>query len=143
VTRVAEPFGLPRWNAHVESLRLRKLQRQPSHVERLLEALITRGDLVPDGAYHIRDPASVPAGLRKIADQTATVGRVWSCWADTSRTWLFTAEMSLPASVEKGAPVLQVEVHHEDGASETGAWTPHWDGKWCRYSHLSRTTTDR
>jgi len=39
----------------MEDLRLRAIQ-QPVHAERLLEALITRGNIVPRSSYRILDP---------------------------------------------------------------------------------------
>lgn len=103
-------------------------------LERLLEALVTRADLVPTGAHQIRNPASVPKELRRIAEEAIKTGRLWSCWAHTFRTWLFTGEMSLSLSRERGAPVLQVDVYEEDGLKDSGLWMPNLDGKWNRCS---------
>ncbi|MGB6605592.1 MAG: hypothetical protein WA747_12295 [Steroidobacteraceae bacterium] len=114
-----------------ETARLRKLQ-QPSHIERLLTALVMRAHLVPDGAYQIRHPRAVPRDLRKIATHATEKGRVWSCWADGLHTWLFTGEMSLPRSRERGAPVVQVDLYNDDGSTDSGLWTPNSDGGWQR-----------
>jgi hypothetical protein len=57
----------------METLRLRKIQ-QPSHLERLLEAYISRGKFLPSGAYQIRDPGAVPGALRRIAAKAAEEG---------------------------------------------------------------------
>jgi hypothetical protein len=117
-----------------ETARLRKLQ-QPSHVERLLAALVLRAGLVPDGAYQIRHPRALPRDLRRIATHASEKGRVWSCWADGRRTWLFTGEMSLPLSRERGAPVVQVDLFSDDGSTDSGLWTPDRDGGWQRCAH--------
>jgi hypothetical protein len=117
----------------MDTFRLRKLQ-EPSQVERLLEALVSRGDLLPAGAYQIRDPASVPQELRTIAVKATEKGRAWSCWAHSFRTWLFIGEMSLPMSRERGAPVLQVNLYDDEGLKECGPWMPGGDGRWCRCS---------
>jgi hypothetical protein len=114
-----------------ETARLRKLQ-QPSHVERLLAALVVRGGLVPDGAWQIRHPRAVPRDLRDIATHASEKGRVWSCWADGRHTWLFTGEMSLSLSRERGAPVVQVDLYNDDGSTDSGLWTPNRDGRWQR-----------
>lgn len=87
----------------METLRLRKLQ-QPPHAERLFGALVVRSGLVPQGAYQIRDPTSVPKALRRIAKLAAANGCTWSCWAHGSRTWLLTGELLLPLSRKRGAP---------------------------------------
>jgi hypothetical protein len=114
-----------------ETARLRKLQ-QPSHIERLLTALVVRAHLVPDGAYQIRHPRAVPRDLRRIATHATEKGRVWSCWADGLRTWLFTGEMSMPLSRQRGAPVVQVDLYSDDGSTDSGLWTPSSDGGWRR-----------
>ncbi len=115
-----------------DTLRLQRLQQQPSHAERLLGALIARARLLPEGAYQIRDPGSVPKELRRIARLAAGPGRAWSCWADGLRHWLFIGEMSLPLSRERGAPVMLVDIYEEDGLKDSGAWTSESDGKWHR-----------
>ena len=114
-----------------ETLRLRTLQ-QPSHIERLLETLVVRAKLVPQDSYQIRDPASVPKELRKIAILAAKSGRAWCCWSHGSRSWLFTGEMPLALSRERGAPVMQVDIYDEDGSKDSGLWTPDRDGGWQR-----------
>jgi hypothetical protein len=114
-----------------ETRRLRTLQ-QPSHIERLLETLISHTELVPPGAYPIRDLKSVPLELRNIATQAMKQGRVWSCWAHTFRSWMFIGEMSLALSRERGRPVLKVDVHDESGFRDSGLWMPDRDGKWSR-----------
>jgi hypothetical protein len=114
------------------TVRLRKLQQPPPHVERLLDGLVTRARLVPQDAYQIRDPASVPKDLRRIAKLAAANGRAWSCWTYRIRTWLVTGEMPIPLSRERGAPVLQVDVYDEDGPKDCGLWMIARDGKWSR-----------
>ena len=118
----------------METVRLRRLQ--PSHIERLLEALIARSTLTPEGAYQIRDTASAPKELRRIATLAAKSGRAWSCWAHGSSTWLIIAEMILPLSRERGTPVLQVDVYDEFGPKDSGLWMPDRDGKWSRCNDL-------
>jgi hypothetical protein len=116
----------------VETLRLRKIQ-QPSKVERLLEACISRSDVLPKGSYQIRNPSSVPPGLRLILNQATEQGKVWSCWTNGFDTWLVTCEMSLALSRERGTPVLQVSLHNKDGAlRDSGTWTTDSQGTWHR-----------
>ena len=47
--------------------RPRTLQQQPAHAERLLHALVVRGNLVPEGPQQIRSFDSMPRALRIIA----------------------------------------------------------------------------
>ena len=117
-----------------ETLRLRSLQ-QPSHIERLLEDLISHTGLVLPGAYPIRDLESVPSGLRSIATQAMGQGRVWSCWEHGFRSWMFIGEMSLALSRERGRPVLKVDVLDESGFRDSGLWIADRDGKWSRCEH--------
>jgi hypothetical protein len=120
----------------VETLRLRRI-RLPQ-VGRLLEACIARSNLLPKGAYQIRNPGSVPAGLRRILSEATEEGKVWSCWTDNSETWLFTAEMSLPLSRQRGTPVLYLSLHHGDGAlRDLHTWTTDAQGTWHRCEELA------
>jgi hypothetical protein len=65
--------------------------------------------------------------------QAVKVGKMWSCWAHGKQTWLFTAEMSLPLSRERGAPVLQVDLYRDDGSQrESATLMPDETGKWQR-----------
>lgn len=115
----------------METLRLRRIR--PPHVERLLEACISRSNLLPQGSYQLRDPDSVPEGLRRILREATEEGKVWLCWANGSDTWLFTCEMSLPLSRERGTPVLCVNLHGSDGAlKDSGTWATDPQGAWRR-----------
>jgi len=115
----------------METVRLRKVQ-QPSHVERLLEAFASRGDLLPKDCYQIRASGALSPQLQRIVERAIQKGHVWACWADSYHTWLFTCEMSLPLSRERGSPVLQVDVYDEAGElKDAGAWV-NQQGKWSR-----------
>ncbi len=118
----------------METVRLRKIQ-QPTRVERLLEAFITRGEMLPSDSYRIRDPKALPEVLRKVLVRARKQGRACSCWASRSRVWLFTCDMSLALSRERGTPVLQVSVHDEHGEiTESGSWMIDRQGNWMRCS---------
>lgn len=114
-----------------DTLRLRKLQ-EPAHVSRLLDTLIVRAGLVPLGAYQVRAADSVPTELRDIARLASHSGRAWSCWAHGAHTWLFTGNMPLEASRDRGKPVLQVDAYEEARLKDAGLWTPDRDGTWRR-----------
>ncbi len=101
----------------METVRLRKIQ-QPSQVERLLEGFVLRA-LSPQ--------------LQRVVQRATQKGNVWACWADSYNTWLFTREMSLPLSRERGAPVLRVYLYDEAGElKEPGIWVADQEGKWSR-----------
>jgi len=113
-----------------ETLRLRNLQ-QSSHIERLLQALVVNAGLVPRGARQINSD-EMPKELRRLAKLAVRSGHVWSCWTHDSHSWLATAEMPLPLSRERGAPVLQVDVYDENGPQDSALWMPSRDGRWNR-----------
>ena len=116
----------------METLRLRRIQ-EPSRVESLLDAYISRACLLPEGAYQIRDRSSLPNRVQMIVSRAMTQGHVWSAWARGSEFWLFTGEMSLPLSRERGSPVLSVHVHNEDGeVMDSGTWRYDPLGTWSR-----------
>jgi hypothetical protein len=116
----------------METERLRKIQ-QPAHLERLLDAYITRSNVVPKDSYQIRDSDAVVAPLRRIVPRAVEEGRVWACWAYGAQQWLFTADMSLPLSRERGTPVLSINRYGEDGElKDAGAWLVGPDGFWQR-----------
>ncbi len=93
----------------METMRLRRIQH-PAEVERLLESYIHRANILPKDADQIRIAGSVPRELRGLVMQAVKLGKTWSCWTRGSETWLFTAEMSLELSRERGAPVLQINL---------------------------------
>ncbi len=114
----------------METMRLRKLL-QPSQIEVLLEALVFRGDLLPKDCYRIRDPKTLPPQLQTIVARAASEGRIWACWATAHYIWLFTCEMSLNLSRERGTPVLLVNCYGENGdLQDTGSWMADAEGKW-------------
>jgi hypothetical protein len=115
----------------METNRLRKLQ-QPCQVEVLLNALVSGSNLLPQGAYRIHQPSSVPKELRRIALRATQKGQVWLCWAHTFNTWLLIGEMSLPLSRERGMPVLLVNLYDDGGLKDSAPWMADRSGKWCR-----------
>ncbi len=106
----------------METVRLRRIQ-EPSRVGRLLDAFVVRGDYLPSNVYQVRDSRELPKGLRRIVTLATVQGEAWSCWASGAQIWLFTCEMSLPLSRERGVPVLLVRQYDEDaGLTDSGTW---------------------
>jgi hypothetical protein len=115
----------------VETVKLRQIQ-YPSEVDGLLESYISRAAKLPWSAYRMRTAAWVPKDLRGLVMQAVKLGKTWSCWTDGTQAWLFTAEMSLPSSRKRGAPVLQVNLYGDDGSlRESGTVMTDQTGKWC------------
>jgi len=117
----------------MQTLQLRSIQ-MPSKVTGLLEGLISARGFLPESAYPIRDIAQVPKQFLRTAIEATAHGRAWSCWADGFHTALFTGEMSLPLSRERGLPVLHVDLYDDDGLRDSGDWMRDRDGKWSRCS---------
>lgn len=116
----------------METLRLRRIQ-EPSRIENLLEAFISRARILPENAYQIRDARELPAGLQAVVTRSTDQGQVWSCWARGAELWLFTCDMSLPLSRERGTPVLLVRVYGEDAeVKDSGTWRYDPLGTWSR-----------
>src|SRR5438132_10269529 len=86
---------------------------------------------LPKFSYQLRDPKALSGPLQAILAGTLQDGHAWTRWASSFHTWLFTCEMALPLSRERGAPVLRVSRYKETGElTEVGAWTPDRDGRW-------------
>jgi hypothetical protein len=115
-------------------MRLREIQ-YPSSVARLLAALVTHAPLIGEDAYELRGAHAVPVALHHLLRHAGKVGRVWCAWTNDRQIWLFTAEMSLSRSRERGSPVLYVTTYGEDGQlQDSGVWTCNRFGKWARCS---------
>lgn len=121
----------------METLRMLRIvdPSDPSRVEKLLDACVSRGGTLPEGSYRIRDPSALTDRMREILNRATAAGQVWSCWADGLHSWLFTCRLSLSRSRERGTPVLNVDLYGEEGAlKDSGSWIPDWEGKWRRYA---------
>ena len=116
----------------METLRLRRIQ-ELSHLERLLEAYISRDGDVPYGSYQLRDPKELPKSLRAVLAQAVEQGGVWSCWVSDSHLWFFTGPMPVDRARELGAPVIELRVYDEDAElKDSGAWRFGPRGTWTR-----------
>ena len=118
----------------METLRLRRIQ-EPSRVERLLDAFITRTATLTDGSYQVRSPRELPEVLRDVVARATAQGETWACWAHGSHLCLFICEMSLALSRERGAPVILVRQYNDDAdITDSGTWTFDTLGTWTRCS---------
>lgn len=116
----------------METRRLRRMQ-EPSRVERLLDAYISRTAILPPNSYQVRDPRDLPRSLRSVVALATAQGESWVCWANSSRMWLFVCEMSLALSRERGTPVIVVRQYNEDAdVTDSGTWRFDALGAWTR-----------
>jgi hypothetical protein len=116
----------------METMRLRAIQH-PSRVGELLDSFASSGAALPDRSRRIFERSELPVVLQRVVVQAARTEREWGAWTDEYRTWLFTAEMSLALSRERGTPVLDVSAYGEDGALlESGSWVADRQGQWRR-----------
>ncbi len=71
--------------------------------------------------------------MQPVLSQAVQERQAWACWANNRETWLFTCEVLLPSSHERGAPVLQVNQYGENGElKDADSWMTDPDGKWQR-----------
>lgn len=68
----------------METLKLRRIQ-EPSVVERLLDAYISRAASLPEGSYQVRDSRELPQNLRNLVARAIGQGETWASWAHNSR----------------------------------------------------------
>ena len=116
----------------METLRLRRMQ-EPSRVQRLLEAYVANAKILPEDSYPVRDAGDLPPRLKIVIARALAQGHAWVCWARTSQIWLFTCEMSLALSRERGAPVVAVHRYDEEGElKDSETWRIDALGHWSR-----------
>jgi hypothetical protein len=116
----------------METVRLRKIE-QPSRLERLLTAFAGSSDILPPDSHRIRDPNALPPALQQIVSRVKPKKQVWGCWSNNGGIWLFSAEMSMPQSRERGTPILLINVYRQDGElKDSGLWLADSE-KWQRY----------
>jgi hypothetical protein len=116
----------------METMRLRNIQ-QPKGVDRLLELFVTGTNRVPEKAYPVCARSALSNALKDRVQQAQHKHRAWSAWTNDHLTWLFTAEMSLALSRERGTPVLDILAYSDDGQlQEAGFWAQDKQGHWQR-----------
>ena len=117
----------------METLRLRRIQQQPSNVDRLLALFVTATNRVPHEALQVCTSSALPLELAMLSRRAEEQHRTWCAWTDQLKSWLFTAEMSSPRSRERGMLVLEIHGYSERGElEETGFWAHGKDGTWRR-----------
>jgi hypothetical protein len=114
----------------METAKLRALQR-PSETDSLLDSFVWNRPANPKGLRKVVNLTELSAALQKIARNAKQQNRAWGAWTDERNDWLYTAEMSLAMSRERGHPVLEVASFNEDGhLEESEVWMRTGDGRW-------------
>lgn len=115
----------------MQTMKLAALQA-PSRVQTLLESLM-QARLTPGGARRITDRYELPSSLQKIVIKCRSAEKAWNAWTDDYVTCLFTAEMSLARSRERGCATLHVGRYDMNGRMrEWQIWVMLNDGTWQR-----------
>ena len=114
----------------MQTTRLRTIQ-QPSKVQVLLDSLLASSHFIVEGAERILDVSALPGRLPQAAARAERDRLAWSAWDDRHRAWLYTAELSLPKSRERGRPVLDLRRYEEDGSLEScSTWVSRDSNRW-------------
>ena len=116
----------------METMRLRAIQK-PSRVGELLDSFGSSAPGLPEQVHRIYEPFDLPAVLQRTVREATAQEREWCAWTDDHRIWLFTAEMSLALSRERGSPVLDINAYGEDGKlTGSGSYVCDRQGRWQR-----------
>jgi hypothetical protein len=106
----------------METMKLRAMQ-QPGHAGELLDSFIKLGGSLPSGARRLKQERELTPTLEKLAQRSLEEGAVWSAWTDDRAMWLWSSEVSLARSRERGLPVMEVRRYDESGTmEERGTW---------------------
>ncbi len=117
----------------MHTIKLRRLQQRPSHLEAMLDSLVTDNDWIAPGARRVRGSSELPSVLRKLAFKAEKGEGAWRSWLNHDGLRLFVAEMSLALSRERGCPMLQVHYYDEPGKlQQYSVWVQLADGSWQR-----------
>jgi hypothetical protein len=116
----------------METMRLRAIQH-PGNAEELLDSFIRREGNLPRDAHRLTQERELTPSLEKLAQRSLDDGCVWRAWTDDRAMWLWTAELSLPRSRERGLPVMEVWRYDEFAQiEERGTWVRVNQDRWQR-----------
>ena len=111
----------------METMKLRAIQ-QPGHAGELLDSFIRVVGSLPGDSYPLTEERQLTPSLEKLALRSLDEGHVWRAWTDDREMWLWTSEMSLALSRERGMPVMEVRQYDEQGQMNSA-------GTWVRVRH--------
>jgi hypothetical protein len=98
----------------MHTMRLFAYQR-PSRIAALLDSLVQSRGQLSATALKVTDCSELPSALQRIVIKSQHTQQVWSAWNDAQGISLYTAEMSLELSRERGCPALQVGTYEMNG----------------------------
>ena len=116
----------------MQTMRLRAIQ-QPGTAGELLDSFVrAEGNLALDSRELTRERELTPT-LERIAQRSLGNGCVWRAWTDDRAMWLWSSEVSLELSRERGMPVMEIRRYDENGQVEdAGTWVRVRADEWKR-----------
>jgi hypothetical protein len=116
----------------METMKLRAIQ-QPGHAGELLDGFIRLAGRLPSDAHEVVDERRLTPSLEKLAQRSLDDGAVWRAWTDDRAMWLWSCEVSLERSRERGLPVMEVRRYDENGnVEDSGTWVRVRNEDWQR-----------
>ncbi len=116
----------------MQTMKLRAMQH-PGHAVQLLDSYIRREGRLPRDSQRLTQGSQLTPSLEKLAERSTEDGNVWRAWSDDRAIWLWTCEVSLDRSRERGMPVMEVSRYDEfGGIEESGTWVCLGNDNWQR-----------
>lgn len=116
----------------METMKLRAIQH-PGHAVELLDSFIRLAANLPRESHRLTHDSQLTPSLEKLAQRSADDGNVWRAWTDDRAIWLWTCEVSLDRSRERGLPVMEVRRYDEFAQiEERGTWVRVQNDRWQR-----------
>ncbi len=116
----------------METMKLRAIQL-PGNAGELLDSFIRTEGHLADDSRELRRERELTPSLEKLAQRSLDDGGVWRAWTDERVMWLWSSEVSLARSRERGMPVMEVRRYDENGnVEESGTWVRVRPDQWQR-----------
>jgi hypothetical protein len=116
----------------METMKLRAIQH-PGPAGELLDSFIRLAGRLSQDAHEVLDERRLTPPLEKLAQRSLEDGAVWRAWSDDRAMWLWSCEVSLARSRERGLPVMEVRRYDENGIVEdSGTWVRVRNEDWQR-----------
>ncbi len=116
----------------MQTMKLRAMQHPGQAVE-LLDSFILCEGRLPSESHRLTHGSQLTPSLEKLASRSLEDGNVWRAWTDDRVIWLWTCEVSLDRSRERGMPVMEVARYDESGTiEESGTWVCLGNDSWQR-----------
>jgi hypothetical protein len=116
----------------METMKLRAIQL-PGNAGELLDSFIRAEGHLTDDSRELKRERELTPSLEKLAQRSLDDGGVWRAWTDEREMWLWSSEVSLARSRERGMPVMEVRRYDENGiVEESGTWVRVRPDQWQR-----------